>query len=132
MRAETRRVSFETRGNPEFGLWFAHASIPVVDDEGTLSSTRVRHQADPCAGRYGCEHRGLCRLAPRLAHELGYWCTPVAAHQITAFRHSVGGLPRRVTGAGAVGALGNAANDDWEFGSRYFSEAASASLQGTG
>src|SRR4051794_15227622 len=78
MRAETERRSLGARGDPEFGAWFVYASILIVDDERTLSSMRTRHRADPCAGRYRCEHR------------------------ITAFRHSVGGFARRAPHATAA------------------------------
>jgi len=109
MLAETRRRNLGARGDPEFGSWPAYASILIVDDEGT-SSPRIRHRADPCAGRYDCEHRALCRPAPRVTHGFANRCTPIAAQQITAFRHSVDGFARRAPCASAaVGALGNAA-----------------------
>ena len=134
MRAETRRMSLGARGDPEFGSWFACTSISVIDDDGTSSSTRARHQADPCAGRDGCEHRALCRLMPHLAHGFAHWCTPIAVHRIAAFRDSVrdsvGGFRRRATAV--VRALGNAANGNWEFGPGYFSKTAHASLRGAG
>ena len=133
MRAKTERRSLGVRGDPEFGSWRAYASIPVIDDEGTSSPTRTGHQADPRTGRYGCKHRALCRPAPHMALGFACWCTPIAAGRIAAFRHSVGGFARRAPRAAAiVRALGNAANDNWEFGPRYFSEAAHASLRGAG
>ena len=120
MRAETGRRSLGARGDPEFGSWLAYDSIPVIDDEGTSSSTTTWHRADPCAGRYGCEHRALCRRAARRTGSLHSDILWVAS-------------PRRAPRAAAVvGALGNAANDNWEFGPGYFSEAAHASLRGAG
>ena len=133
MRAKTERRSFVVRGDPELGSWLAYTSIPVIDDEGTSSPTRTGHRADPCTSRYGCKNRALCRPAPHMALGFACRCAPIAAHRIAAFRHSVGGFVRRALRAtAAVGALGNAANDNWEFRPRYFSEAARPSLQGAG
>ena len=133
MPAKTERRSLGARGDPEFGASLACASILIIGDDGTSSPTRTRHRAQSCTGRCRCEHRALCRQAPHMAHGFAFWCAPIAARRITVFRNSVGGFAGRARRATAiVGALGNAANGNWEFGPRYFSEAARASLREAG
>jgi len=133
MRAKTERRSLGARGAPEFGPSLACASILIIGDDGTSSPTRTRHRVHSCTGRYGCKHDAPCRLAPHMAYTFSCRCAPTAAHRTTAFRHSVGGFARRAPRATAVvGALGNAANGNWEFRPGYFSKTAHASLRGAG
>ena len=88
------------RGGPRLGSWFAKASIPIVDDEGISSLTRAWHWTDVRAARQACERHAADWFAPHFAHKPAYLCAPITAHQITAIRHSMGGLveartPRR-------------------------------------
>ena len=106
MRTEAGRTSLKRRGGLEYRSQLAQASIHRVVDGGVSSPPTTARPSDHDATRDDSEHRAPGRLMPRMGHAVACCCAPIAVHQITAFRQSVGELSGRVARAGAIMAYG--------------------------